>query len=176
MGNKEINTTDICSKCKLSVEGFCLGEGNRAFYKEMWKKHSDNFPEAAKELQKEDKKKRSRLQTKAIKRRKEDKSVCSPRCYFAVLLYQTIEYKGKDPYTGWDINWSKADLPGKHNEAPAIDHIDPDCKKPFKNGELNLLFCRSDVNDAKNNLPLDDFVRLCQAVANKSLSRVTSEK
>ena len=71
-----------------------------------------------------------------------------------------------DPYSGLEIEWENCDKGGKYNKAPAIDHIDPNCKAPFteENKELNLVFCRNDVNDAKNNLLTEEFVNLCESV------------
>ena len=108
------------------------------------------------------------LPRKAKNRKNTDNSDYLPRCYYAVLLYQAIKDRCLDHYTGdqWgEINWSKAQMGGKHPDAPAIDHINPDCKAPFDGcGNPNLAFCRYDVNDAKNDLPYDKFVELCRVV------------
>jgi hypothetical protein len=163
MGNMGIHN---CKDCKLYKEQFCIGD-KEPFFEDMWNKHDKNFPEVAKKLR-EIIDKKSRLQIKSERRKKTDNSGYPPKCYFAVLLYQTIKNEGKDPYSGLDIKWDDADKSGKHEDAPAIDHIDPDCKAPFNNvGELNLVFCRNDVNDAKNNLRLKDFINLCQIIADR---------
>ena len=153
-----------CDKCKL--KDFCLKD-KRNFFKEMWQTHKGCLPEEYREDI------NSNLLRKAKNRRNGDKSKYPLQCYYAVLLFQLIEDKCLDHYTGdkWEkIDWTKAKEGGKHPEAPAIDHINQGCKDPLfkksEDGELepNLAFCRNDVNDAKNDLTESDFIALCRAV------------
>ena len=157
--------THNCEDCKLYKELFCIGDKEPFFFENMWNKHDKNFPEVAKKLR-DIIDKKSRLQIKSERRKKTDNSDYPPKCYFAVLLYQTIHFNGMDPYSGLEIEWENCDKGGKNNKAPAIDHIVPNCKAPFtgENKELNLVFCRNDVNDAKNNLLTEEFVNLCESV------------
>ena len=123
---------------------------------------------------------KDQLPRKVKYRKKTDNSDYMPRCYYAVLLYQAIKDRCLDHYTGdqgckHKINWSKAQMGGKHPDAPAIDHINPDCKAPFDGyGNPNLAFCRNDVNDAKNDLTEDEFLELCEAVYNYKKSKSKS--
>ena len=156
-----------CDKCKL--KDFCAGDKEQNFYDKMWRRHVKSLSKEFAENMND------QLPRKAKNRKNTDKSDCMPRCYYAVLLYQAIKDQCLDHYTGWEIDWTKAGEGEKIHEAPAIDHIDPKCKAPFGgNGAPNLAFCRNDVNDAKNDLPYDKFVKLCQAVVDfdkkKSLS------
>ncbi|MBQ9774561.1 MAG: hypothetical protein IJW17_00835 [Lentisphaeria bacterium] len=159
--------TNICDNCILSKKHFCLGNQCDNFYDEMWKHYKNDFPDCASILCKTvEGKNKSRLQIKAENRKRLDGANCPAKCYFAVLLYQTIHFNGLDPYSGLEIEWENCDKGGKYNKAPAIDHIDPNRKAPFtkENKELNLVFCRNDVNDAKNNLLTEEFVNLCESV------------
>ena len=146
-----------CAKCKLKE--FCTGDKKQNFYDEMWGRYEKFLSKEFAENMKD------HLQRKAKNRKNTDKSDYLPRCYYAVLLYHAIEDQCLDHYNRWKIDWASAGESEKKHEAPAIDHIDPKCKAPFKkDGNLNLAFCRNDVNDAKNDLPKDRFVELCRAV------------
>ena len=165
----ENDFTDMCENCVLAKEQFCLGNKRNNFYHQMWDLYGKKLPKSAKSLREsvvdDDKKIKSRLQKKSENRKRSDGSDYPARCYFAVLLYQTIHNGVDDPYSGKKINWKNSGEGGKCNDAPAIDHIKPNCKAPFtKDGKLNLVFCRNDVNDAKNNLLTEEFVNLCESV------------
>ena len=166
----ENDFTNGCNSCILAKEQFCLGDKCNNFYHQMWDRHGESLPECAKPLQEPvNNTKVSRLQRKAENRKRLDGSDYPARCYFAVLLYQTIRLNGRDPYSGLKIKWEDCDEGGKYNKAPAIDHIYPNCKAPFTEGtegnrELNLVFCRNDVNDAKNDLTQKEFLELCTSV------------
>ena len=159
---------DRCENCKLLKDGFCLGDSRQNFYDDMWTRHEKKLPSKFAENMK------SHLQRKAQNRKNADGSDYPPRCYYAVLLYQVILDDGNDHYTKDPedtIDWTLAGNGGKKHSAPAIDHINPKCKNPFDdNGEPNLAFCRNDVNDAKNDLTIKEFVDLCEAVYKNSLS------
>lgn len=155
-----MDVTSRCAECKL--KDFCVGDKEQNFYDKMWGRYAELLSkEFAKNM-------KDHLPRKARNRKNIDNSDYLPRCYYAVLLYQAIKDQCLDHYTGsklGEIDWTKAQEGGKHPGAPAIDHINPACKAPFDNsGAPNLAFCRNDVNDAKNNLSYDKFVKLCQAV------------
>ena len=142
----------------------------------MWKKYEGYLPEEYRGDIK------GNLLRKAKNRRNNDQSKYPLQCYYAVLLFQLIEDKCLDHYTGdkWrKIDWTKANLGGKCPEAPAIDHIYQKCKDPLvkkEDGKLepNLAFCRNDVNDAKNDLTESDFIALCRAVVDFNEKRQQS--
>ena len=151
-----------CGKCCLRE--FCIGDKESNFYDRMWEIHKNELPQEFTNEIKE------HLKRKSQNRKNTDNSDYPPRCYYAVLLYHMIKDKGLDHYTGLRIDWEKAGEGGKAQDAPAIDHIAHDCKAPFKEEAPNkrvpnVAICRNDVNDAKNDLPVDKFIELCEAVS-----------
>ena len=148
-----------CKECWLKK--FCIGDKAANFYDEMWKIHKESLPQEFTDTDEIN----EHVKRKSKNRKNSDKSDYPPRCYYAVLLYHMIQDKGLDHYTGLKIDWKNAGDGGKKHDAPAIDHIAPDCKDPFQeNGVPNVAFCRNDVNDAKNDLPIEEFIELCKAV------------
>ena len=95
--------------------------------------------------------------------------------YKEAIHAAVIKSAGRDAYTGEELHWcligqydnelSKAgrrEVKARFAQLPTIDHVGDD------SGSVAFLICGWAVNDAKNDLPLERFIDLCQKVINHS--------
>jgi hypothetical protein len=96
---------------------------------------------------------------------------CSVALYKEAIHAAVLNSKGKDAYTGEQLNWS---LIGKYNNEeskkgrhgykagfallPTVDHLSAEAT------EASFRICSWRTNDAKNDLSLEAFIELCQKV------------
>lgn len=92
-------------------------------------------------------------------------------CYRRRIHDAVLRSNGKDEYTGIDLDWSlinqynnasssekKATYRKKFYNLPTLDHT------YNKNDPTDFRICSWKVNDAKNDLTLDEFIKLCETI------------
>jgi hypothetical protein len=142
-----------------------------------------SLPECLKDLVPEDQY-RKWLQRKAHALVKRDRKRGNPQATIAIYkdaIHRAIHRDGpRDWYTGEELKWhligtyrndvakrAGRDIKLQMSHLPTVDHEDDGL------GEPQFRICGWAVNDAKNDLSLEDFVQLCKKVLAHQQSRRT---
>ena len=113
--------------------------------------------------------------------RQETTSLMLPdaRSYFEAVYEALKCCGGKDRYTGEELNW-KITLSQEPNEFSEIEKRQNRVTFDHKNGrnleKLEFAVCAGRTNDAKNDLPMGDFVKLCISLLTNNGYTVLSVK